>query len=258
MLKNFYICIEKKDLLKQMVLSKLIAGQKDLMLGYVWWILEPLLFTLVYWLLVTVIFQRGAPNYAVFVLCGLVPYRAFALSFGQSVVSVSSKFALINQINFPRIFLPICDVMVNHIKLLFGLIVVIAFCVFSGIDLNYKLAYVVIPLSIQILLVSGLAMIASVLGVYFRDLKNFVQFFMRIVLYISPVIYSMDRIPKKFHNIYVMNPIASLMITYRDVILFGKTPEIKLILIGLVETIFILVLGYSFFLNHQRKLLKFI
>ena len=101
-------------------------------------------------------------------------------------------------------------------------------------------------------------MISSVLGVYIRDLKNFVQFFMRIVLYISPVIYSMDRIPKKFHNIYVMNPIASLMITYRDVILFGKTPEIKLILIGLVETILILVLGYSFFLNHQRKLLKFI
>jgi len=258
MLKNFYACVEKKDLLKQMVLSKLIAGQKDLMLGYVWWILEPLLFTLVYWLLVAVIFRRGKANYAVFVLCGLVPYRAFALSFGQSVVSVSSKFALMSQINFPRIFLPICDVIVNHIKLLFGFIVVIAFCLFSGIDLNYNVIYVVIPLSIQILLVSGLAMIASVLGVYFRDLKNIVQFMMRILLYISPVIYSIDRIPKRFHDIYLMNPIASLMITYKDVVIFGKTPDIKLMFMASVQSLCILVFGYIFFSNHQKKLLKFI
>lgn len=255
---NLYDCIERKDLLKQMVLSKLIAGQKDLMLGYMWWFLEPLLLTFVYWLLVSVIFERGGPNYPLFVLCGLVPYRAIAISVGQSVGSISGKFSLIGVINFPRIFLPISDVLLNHVKLLFGFMVVILLTRFFQIYINHNIIYLVIPYSIQVILVCGVTMITSVLGVYFRDLRNLIQFIMRVLVYISPVVYSLERIPDRYHDIYLLNPIAILMVTYRDVIIYGRPPDPRLLLIGMIEALSLFVVGYIFFSNQDKKLLKFV
>jgi ABC-type polysaccharide/polyol phosphate export permease len=258
MFSNLSACIERKDLLKQMVLSKLIAGQKDLMLGYVWWVLEPLLLTFVYWLLVSVIFQRGGPNYPIFVLCGLVPYRAIAISVNQSVGSFSGKFSLISQINFPRLFLPISDVVLNHVKLLFGFIVVLVMAGFFEVNLTYNIIYLIIPYSIQVMLVCGVAMITSVLGVYFRDLKNLMQFIMRVLVYLSPVVYSMERIPERYHDIYLLNPIASLMVSYRDVIMYGRAPDPKLVLIVVVQALSLFIIGYMFFTSQDRKLLKFV
>jgi ABC-type polysaccharide/polyol phosphate export permease len=241
-----------------MVLSKLIAGQKDLMLGYAWWVVEPLLLTLVYWLLVSVIFQRGGPDYPLFVLCGIVPYRAFAISFSQSVSSVSSKFGLIGQINFPRLFLPISDVIANHLKLIFGFMVIIVFSLFFPVSITYNIIYLVVPFVIQIVLVCGLAMIMSVLGVYIRDLKNLMQFIMRVLLYISPVLYSIERIPERFRDLYLLNPIASLILTYRDVIIYGSAPNPKLVSIVVIEALCLILVGYLFFSSQDRKLLKFI
>jgi len=241
-----------------MVLSKLIAGQKDLMLGYMWWFLEPLLLTFVYWLLVSVIFKRGDPNYPLFVLCGLVPYRAIAISVGQSVSSISGKFGLIGVINFPRIFLPISDVLLNHVKLVFGFMVVIVLTRFFQIYINHNIIYLVIPYSIQVILVCGVTMITSVLGVYFRDLRNLIQFIMRVLVYISPVVYSLERIPARYHDIYLLNPIAILMVTYRDVIIYGRPPDPRLLLIGMIEALSLFFVGYIFFSNQDKKLLKFV
>jgi homopolymeric O-antigen transport system permease protein len=249
---------ERKYLLKQMILSKLIASQKDLMLGYAWWVLEPLLLTLVYWLLVSVIFQRGGANYPLFILCGLVPYRAFAISFNQSVSAISSSFGLIGQINFPRFFLPISTVIANHVKLIFGFVVILTFCFLFNVKLTFNVFFIVLPFLAQILLTCGLALIMSILGVYFRDLKNLMQFVMRAVLYLSPILYSLERIPEQYHDIYMLNPIAALIVTYRNIMIYGNPPDVKLLMICYSEALLLICVGFIFFSLHDRKLLKYI
>jgi ABC-type polysaccharide/polyol phosphate export permease len=255
-LSSFTNGLAKKDLLWQMVISKLKVSQKDLMLGYLWWILEPLLFMLVYWLLVSVIFQRGGRNYPLFILCGLVPFRAFAISFSQSVSSIAGKFNLINQIDFPRLFLPLTDVIVNHFKLIFGMLVVLAFAIFFSVDLTLNTFLLVIPFMCQLLFVTGIALITSIAGVYFRDLKNIMQFSMRLLLYASPIIYSIDRIPDQYRTFYVLNPVATWVLSYRAIIMDGVPPDPQLTLVSFLESALVLLAGLLFFQAQDKKILK--
>lgn len=254
---NITLFFDRKELLKQIVLSKLIAGQKELMLGYLWWILEPLLWTLIYWLLVQKIFGRGGEGYPLFVLCGIIPFRAFVLSINQSIRAYSSNVSLMSQLNFPRFFLPISNVLVNHIKLLFGFLVIEIFAIAYNKTISINCLYFIIPFFSQVLMLFGISMITSIWGVYFKDLRNLMQFFTRSLLFLSPILYSLDRIPEKYHNIYlIFNPLAPLVLSYRNIFLLNSPPSLKYITILLIESMLIFGLGILCFTRSEKNLLK--
>lgn len=257
--QHFSVCIKRRDLLKQLIISQLIIGQKDLFLGYLWWILDPILLMLIYWFLIGIIFGKGGNNYPLFILCGLVPFRAFAISFSQSVISLSSKINLITHIDFPRIFLPLSDVLANHFKLIFGFMVIFVTALLFSRPITLSYALLIVPFMLQTLLVCGIAMITSIIGVYFRDLKNLVQFLTRITLYLSPILYSIERIPEKYHSIYfACNPIAPIMESYRGIILNDGTLQMQLIITSAVQTSIIIILGILLFIKNESKILKYI
>jgi len=247
---------ERIDLLRFLIIGKLKIGQKEMMLGYLWWILDPLLLMFVYWLLVRVIFKRGTADYPLFLVCALVPWRAFSVSLSQSVSSISDKFSLLNAVNFPRIFLPLANVIANHIKLLFGLLVVLGFTFFYHVSLSFRIIYLIIPFVFQFLIVCGLSMFLSVFGVYFRDLKNLIQFILRVWLYLSPVLYSLDRIPPRLHLFFLLNPIASVIVMYRDIFMNRGGLELRSFIILSIETTATLIIGYTFFRIHEKRFLK--
>ena len=257
MAKNLTFIIKRRNLLYQMVVSDLKAHEKDMMLGYVWWVLDPILLMLIFWILIGKIFQRGGPDFPLFVLCGLFPHRAFTVSFSQSVTSVASAFGVISQINFPRVYLALTTVISNHFKLLFGFLVLILVSIIYEKPLGLHLFLLLVPYSIQVVLVSGVAMIMSVLGVYFRDLLYLSQFIARLLLYLSPILYSPERIPEHFRNIYMLNPLASLYVTYRSIVM--QTPiNLQYVGIAAIEALTILLMGYLIFSKTERSLLKYV
>ncbi len=246
----------RRSLLKYLVITKLKVSKKDLLLGYAWWILDPLLLMFIYWLLVGVILERGGPQYPLFVLCGLVPFRAIATSMGQSVSSISSKFSIISQINFPRIFLPLSDVLSNFIKLAFAFIVVAVFAAFYGKYPGFLMLALVVPFVIQVLITTGMALILSILGVFVRDFRNLVQFIVRIWLYGSPVLYSIERIPPDWQDLFLLNPMVSILMMYRDIFIHQQFPSTNHILIGLAEAMLIMAIGLIIFHRNESRILK--
>jgi ABC-type polysaccharide/polyol phosphate export permease len=254
---NLAFIIKRRELLYQMVVADLKAGAKDMMLGYLWWVLDPILLMLIFWILIGVIFQRGGPEFPLFVLCALFPHRAFTVSFSQSVNSVASAFGVISQIHFPRIYLALKGVISNHFKLLFGLLVLILVSIIYEKPLGLHLFLLIVPYSIQVVLISGIAMMMSVLGVYFRDLQNLSQFFARILLYMSPVLYSVERIPERFRDLYMLNPLASLYVTYRSIVM--QTPiNLQYVSIAAVQALVVCLMGYLTFSKTEHSLLKYV
>ena len=213
---------------------------------------------LVYWLLIGVIFGRGGPDYPLFVLCGLVPFRAFAVSFSQSVSSISGKFALISQVNFPRIYLPLGRVVSNQFRLLFGFIIIFVFTIVFGVPLTFKLIYLIIPYILQLLLSFGLGLMLAILGVYFRDMKNLTMFIMRILIYLSPVLFSIENIPERVRPLYMLNPLASLIVMYRSIIMHQQAPDPQMLLLLTGEVVVIVLLGLVVFHRQDRSILKYI
>ncbi len=247
----------RRDLLKQMIVSKLVVGQKEFMLGYLWWILEPLLSTIIYWLLFHIIFQRGGPDYHIFILCGLIPFKAISSSTNQSLNALRGNLPLLSQLSFPRIFLPVSNILVNHVKLIFGFLIIFIAAVLYYRTVSVTILWIIVPFFFQIVMLCGIAMIFSILGVYFTDLLNIVELLTRGFLFLSPIFYSVERIPVKYRDIYILlNPVAPLILSYRDIFLNGVAPKTEYLIILFIYSFLIISIGYSFFCLHERKILK--
>lgn len=247
----------RRDLLKQMIVSKLIVGQKEFMLGYLWWILEPLLSTIIYWLLFHIIFQRGGPDYHIFILCGLIPFKAISSSTNQSLNALRGNLPLLSQLSFPRIFLPVSNILVNHVKLIFGFLIIFIAAVLYYRSVSVNILWFIVPFFFQIVMLCGIAMIFSILGVYFTDLLNIVELLTRGFLFLSPIFYSVERIPVKYRDIYILlNPVAPLILSYRDIFLNGVAPKTEYLIILFIYSFLIISIGYLFFCLHERKILK--
>jgi ABC-type polysaccharide/polyol phosphate export permease len=100
---------------------------------------------------------------------------------------------------------------------------------------------------------SGAGMLVSALQVYFRDVKNFLPYFLRVWLYSSPVLYYADEVPEGLHWILYVNPLGGLLTAWSDVLIFGASPEPWAIGMAAAWAFGIFLAGGLFFISRERE-----
>ena len=250
--------LKRSELLKHLVISNLKVAHQDHVLGYLWWLLDPLLWMFVYWLLVVGIFDRGEPNYPLFLLCAILPWRAFMTSISQSLNCVTGQERLIKVIAFPKAVLPISVVLSNAVNLAFGLAVLILTALLYGLPLTGYLLLLPIVALIQLLFTTGLALMLSMVAVYFADIRNVMQFALRIWLYLSPSLYALERVPVRFRTLYMLNPFAPIFESYRDIVMRGRAPQWEWLALAVVISSGVLLIGFWFFASQEKRIAKVI
>ncbi len=246
------------ELLRFFVSTYLKTRYGNLVLGYLWWLLNPLLWIFVYWLLVSVIFQRGTPQYPVFVACAILPWRSFVISLGQSVTAITGREKLIKQVSFPKYIIPLSIVAANSINMIFSMLVLVIIGMAYKIYPTPYILFAIPIMIIQTILTLGMSYILSVLGVYFIDTKNVLEFILRMWLYLSPSLYDIDRIPSKLLWIFIVNPFVGIFTGYRNSIMYGKPPEPKYIIPSIVISITTLIVGIYIFAKHEKEFAKLV
>lgn len=247
----------RRDLLKYMVVANLKVSRRDLMLGYFWWFLEPLLFTLLYWFLIELVFERGGPRYPLFLIAGLIPFRALIVSVAQATQAIRRKRMLIGQIAFPKLLLPVADVIANHIKLAAGVFVIIGFGMFYGIYPGWStLWFASLAMVLQLMIVSGIAMLVAIAGVYVRDLSNLNQFLLRAWMYLTPILYSLERIPEQYQWLFWLNPMTVVVALYRQAFIGEGSVGIGLYAIAMIYAVALLFIGYVVFRRSEVGIVK--
>lgn len=240
---------KRKDLLLYLVKSGLKAEHRNSYLGYFWWLLDPLLNIAVYYFLVVVILQRGGEDYAVFLVIGLIVWRWISSSINTSANSVLRYSSIINQVYLPKFIFPLSFTITQLVNFLFGTVVIGLFLLIFGIMPTWHIVY--LPLIIVITLTFLLA-IGSVLGyftVFVRDIDNLLSHIIRIFFYASPIIWEGGRLPPEYGIIVAVNPIAIIVDSFRDVLMYHQTPNFFKL-----NIIFIISIGIIIFmLNHYRK-----
>ena len=88
------------------------------------------------------------------------------------------------------------------------------------------------------------------------DIKNIITFVLRIWLYLSPSLYSVERIPEKFRTVFMLNPFATIFMSYRKIIMYGNTPDMKWVLYAFLISLIMLLGGFWFFIREERNLAK--
>jgi ABC-type polysaccharide/polyol phosphate export permease len=200
----------------------------------------------------------GIPNFAVFVLCGLVPYNFFALALLSGTTSIVDSAGLIKRIPVPRMVMPISAVLSTtiHLAVQFGLLALISSLL--GIRPNTQWLWLPLIWSLQIVFLCGLCLITASLHVYVRDTRYVVESFNTVMFWLVPIFYPFSIIPQQYSDLYQYNPVAALILALRQIVLDGQAPS-SILLSKLALVSFLAVgIGLLVFRRAQSRFYDYI
>jgi ABC-type polysaccharide/polyol phosphate export permease len=230
----------RRRLIGYMVRADIKKRGMDTVLGNVWWVLDPLITMLIYVLVMTIIFQRSTPDFPLFLLSAMVPFKWFITTLGDSTRAVIGKEGLIKQIMFPKIILPVADAISQSVSFLFGMLVLfVLLVVVYRAHLTVEIAWVPVIAAVQFVFTMGFTFILAAITVFYRDVGIVIGHFLRLLFWISPILWSFTAVAgrgqdleasmngvDKFLNLPIgtlfgvlrYNPMSLLLETYRQVI----------------------------------------
>lgn len=243
-----------RELLVFLTWRDILIRYKQTVLGVAWAVLQPVFMMLVF----TVIFGRlakidseGFP-YAVYVYAGLLPWTFFSTAVSQSGLSLVNQQNLLTKIYFPRLFVPTASVGAGFVDL------AISFAVYGFILLIYGIAPSsgIIWLPPLILLTAlaalGFGYTLAALTVSYRDFRFLIPFMLQAMMYISPVIYPVQMVPKQYHWLLAINPMTGIIDAYRSAIL-GTPWNLTTLAVSTIVTFGLFLFGLFYFRKTERR-----
>jgi ABC-type polysaccharide/polyol phosphate export permease len=239
--------------LKNLVLKDFRIRYRNMSLGVLWSLLNPLVMMGVLIFVFTNIFPNPRPHFSVFLLCGLIPLSFFQVSWSNGTGAILDNAGLVKKVPVPRELFPIASVLSNfvHLFIQLGLLAVIA--LISGVQITLTWLWLPLILGLEVMFVTGLVLATSSLNVYVRDIRYVVDSFNTVLFWLVPVFYDFSVIPAKYADVYQYNPLSALVLAMRQVILMSSPPSVGLMLKAVLVSCVSLTLGVLVFsrLKHQ-------
>jgi ABC-type polysaccharide/polyol phosphate export permease len=197
---------------------------RNMSLGIFWSLVNPLVMMAVLTFVFSVIMPSKQKFFPLFVLMGILPYNFFTLAWAMGTNSVVENTALVKKIAFRRELLPVSVVLGTalHYFIQLGLLLA-AVAVVIGVSLNWL--WIPLVLMLQIAFVCGMALAASALDVYFRDMRYVVESSNLVLFWIVPIFYSFDAVAPQYAWLYELNPIAAVILLTRTILLEAQPPN---------------------------------
>lgn len=263
--------VASRELYQNFVRKELRSRYKGTALGWTWSLLNPLAATLTY----TVVFgvfmrvrppvgEGGLENYALFLLCGLLPWTFFASTVqgGQNVLIDQS--GLIKKTYFPRRLLLLSHVTSTFVTFVIEMTVLLVIFLAFGVNAWRWIPVVLVLMLVLALFGLGLALALSAITVYFRDVPHFVAILFQIWLYATPIIYPITLVTDASsatwygsdlaQRIYLANPMVSFVEPFRDMLYMGQWPEWHYVLTAAVWAVVALIGGNLVFRRLEPRL----
>jgi ABC-type polysaccharide/polyol phosphate export permease len=231
------------------------AANTNTVFGQLWLVINPLLLAIVYYVLVTILRSGERDEGHIFVhLCaGLFAFYYFsgAMQTGASTVVGGGKLLL--NMSFPRLLLPLSAVRTAFFRFLPTLLVYLPIHMAFGQPLTWQMLLGVAFVAMLTVFGAGMAMIFATLQVYFRDTASFLPYFVRIWLYLSPVLWFQEDVPERFQGLVLLNPLYSMLGGWTDLVVTGTIPDSSLWLAGSAWALAAIVIGCLFFISRERE-----
>lgn len=182
-----------RELLLNLVRKELKVRYKNSSLGFIWSMLNPAMYLVVFYVVFQLVLKAGIPYFAVFLLSGLLAWNLFSASLGGATGSITGNAPLVNKVWFPREILPLASVGANCVHfVLQGIVLVVALIAFRfHVDWGY--VWLVIPAVIAlVLLTSAGAVFLAAANVYARDTQHFLELALLAWFWMTPIVYQWD------------------------------------------------------------------
>ena len=257
----FSILFKQQELTREMTrreFSERYAGQA---LGIFWGFAHPAAVVLIYIFIFTFVFQArvdssengSIANYAVYLLAGLVPWMAIAETLNKGTQVITSNANLVKQVIFPLEILPTKTVIATYINELLLLAGVLVYAMIQ-MPIGWSLCLLPVLLALQFIQMLGISMVLSTLGVYIRDLKDIVQVFCLVNIYLMPVIYMPGWLPSSVRWLIYLNPFSYQTLCFQDAIYHGTITHYWVWAVYAALSFFALGMGYRLFAKLRTSI----
>ena len=238
-----------RDLLYELVVGDVKIRYKSSLLGIGWSLLNPLMQLLVYQFVFGLILQNQISNYATFLFSGLLVWSWFQASLLSATTAIVDNRDLIKRPGFPMATLPVVSVTTELIHFVLALPILFIVIILEGGQVTGTILALPLVVVVQFTLTLSVAYLTAAIHVTFRDIKYLLGIVLRLFFFLTPIFYTLDHIPERYHFFFRLNPMLHLIEAYRAILMQGELPEWPpLLALGLLAGV-ILRLGYSAFLR---------
>lgn len=256
---NFKALWRYRDLIMMFVRRDFVSKFKQSILGPAWFIIQPLLSTVMF----TIVFSRiagittdGLPP-MLFYLSGTVAWTYFSSSMLATTDTFITNANIFGKVYFPRLTVPVSIVISNFILFLIQFLFLIVFMFFywlKGTHININSSVFLIPFLLILMsaLSLGFGIIISAMTTKYRDLRFLMQFGVQLWMYATPIIYPLSKIPAKYRLYITLNPLTSVIETFRYSLLGTGTFSWSAIAYSSIFAVVILIIGVLMFNRVER------
>jgi lipopolysaccharide transport system permease protein len=253
---------EFRDLLVLLVQRDFISRYKQTILGPLWFLLQPVIMTLVF----AVIFGRiaGIPTDGIptplFYLCGLLGWNYFAQNITTGGGTFINNSHLFGKVYFPRLLLPVSIVVANVVSFALQLIPFLVFFAYfkvfsdqaNAISLHWAILLLPLPLLHLAVLSLGVGLLMAASTAKYRDLFHLNQFIVQLWMFGTPIIYPLSKVPPHWQWLIQLNPVTVPVESLRLILLGRGTLQPTAVVISLAVTFLLLVAGLAAFQKVER------
>lgn len=216
-------------------------------LSYGWWVLEPLLHMVVYYVVFALLLERGGENFPVFLLTGLIPWMWFMKVVGGSSNSIIAGQNLMLQVGLRPITFPLVSILQSSIKQIPVFLLLIGFVWLQGYAPNANWWSLIPVILVQALIIVAFACAVAALIPFIRDLSYLVPTGLTFLMFLSGIFYDYRRISPDWQELFLLNPMAFLLKCYREIFMENTMPDmITLSLWGIGSAIACVLLIFIF------------
>ena len=246
--------IRYRELIRNLVSKDLKLKYRGSMLGFLWSLANPLLLILVYGFVFTQLLRAAIPNFAYFLLIGLLPWNFFAQSMLMSTGSILDNAGLFRQVWVPLEVFPVATVLFNLAQFLFAFALLMPMALlFFQIPLAWSFLGVFLILTLHVLFTVGLSFFFSAITVFYRDVRHFMEIFLMLLFWLTPIIYNVEALPSSLRTAVHLNPLSFFISSYQDIFYRRMLPGFVSLLTLCGLTFLSLTLGYWVFSRCKSR-----
>lgn len=246
--------VRYRELLQLLIVNSIKTRYKRSTLGVFWTMLNPLLYMSVMVVVFSHLFRFQVANYPVYLLSGLIAWNFFSQTTSQAMNNLIWGSALIKRIYLPRSIFAVAATGNGVINLLLAC-VPLSFIMLVTHQPLYA-AWWFVPVSVCILAAMslGVALIVSMIAVFFTDILDLYQILLQVLFYLTPIMYPESILPEWVHKYLILNPVYDVVKIFREPIYSGQLPSLPALISALVSALVILVFGWWFFTRKADQI----
>ncbi len=240
-------------LIRQLVARDFKTKYKRSVLGVLWSFLNPILTMAVQYVVFSTIFKSDIPNFALYLLTGIVCFNFFSEAVSMALSSIVGNAGLITKVYVPKYIYPLSRVLSSCVNLLLSLLPLFAVTLLTGAPVRPALLLLPFGLGCLFLFTLGIGLLLATAMVFFRDTQFLWGVVSMLWMYLTPIIYPESIIPQQFMPLYKCNPLYHIIRFIRIILMDGISPEPKAYGLCLLACIVPLLIGLWVFKKEQDK-----